>query len=103
MVPHIGWAITDNTEHKVIMQGQYRPRGNHGYDNEEPDMQAIMGKSVKLNQVAHGPFANQVKVTSTAIIEPFANIEIYNLVAQLLNIENKAPNNGSEGFWEAYF
>eukprot|EP01080_Neovahlkampfia_damariscottae_P004626 gene4626-8199_t len=58
----------------------YSP-GNHGYDNIEPDMNSIF--------FAFGPSIVQSK------IEPFVNIEVYNLMIKLLNIENGAPNNGT--------
>ena len=32
VVPHIGWVISDRTEHLVTMHGSYSPKGNHGYD-----------------------------------------------------------------------
>lgn len=101
------------------MGGDYRPKGNHGYDNAAPSMHAVF--------VAHGPFASSIKaqrrkkreedskgvivavvgekeeeVIST--IPGFANLEVYNLVAKLLGIplEGRAPNNGTVGFWEQY-
>jgi len=33
----------------------------------------------------------------------FQNVEIYNLVMKLLGIENKAPTNGTDNFWDLYF
>lgn len=41
------------------------------------------------------------------IMEPFANVEIYNLVVKLLGMDRKcgvqiAPNNGTVGFWDKY-
>ncbi|XP_029450262.1 ectonucleotide pyrophosphatase/phosphodiesterase family member 3 isoform X4 [Rhinatrema bivittatum] len=57
--------------------------GNHGYDNEFKSMEAIF--------IAHGPsFKNGTEV------EPFENIEIYNLICDLLQIQ-PAPNNGTHG------
>ena len=65
--------------------------------------------------VAHGPMASSIKVARSArslgpverdaitVIPGFANLEIYNLVAELLGIEvdRRAPNNGTVGFWES--
>ncbi|XP_012590755.1 PREDICTED: ectonucleotide pyrophosphatase/phosphodiesterase family member 3 [Condylura cristata] len=57
--------------------------GNHGYDNEFKSMETIF--------VAHGPsFKEKTEV------EPFENIEIYNLLCDLLHIQ-PAPNNGTHG------
>ncbi|KAM8998849.1 ectonucleotide pyrophosphatase/phosphodiesterase family member 3 [Sarcophilus harrisii] len=57
--------------------------GTHGYDNEFKSMEAIF--------LAHGPgFKEKVKV------EPFENIELYNLMCDLLHIQ-PAPNNGTHG------
>ncbi|XP_048700500.1 ectonucleotide pyrophosphatase/phosphodiesterase family member 3 isoform X2 [Caretta caretta] len=57
--------------------------GNHGYDNEFKSMEAIF--------MAHGPsFKEKTEV------EPFENIEIYNLMCDLLRIK-PAPNNGTHG------
>ena len=53
VVPHLGWALTDHHEYEVIHEGDYRPRGNHGYDNIHPDMQAIF--------FTYGPFAHQLR------------------------------------------
>lgn len=36
-------------------------------------------------------------------MQPFANVEIYNLVMKLLGISDKAaPTNGTVGFWDQY-
>ncbi|XP_041043321.1 venom phosphodiesterase 2-like [Carcharodon carcharias] len=57
--------------------------GNHGYDNEYKSMQAIF--------ISHGPgFKYKTEV------DPFDNIELYNLMCDLLQI-TPAPNNGSHG------
>uniref|UniRef100_A0A8C5MIK6 Ectonucleotide pyrophosphatase/phosphodiesterase 3 n=1 Tax=Leptobrachium leishanense TaxID=445787 RepID=A0A8C5MIK6_9ANUR len=57
--------------------------GNHGYDNEFKSMEAIF--------LGHGPgFKRGVEV------EPFDNIELYNLMCDLLKIQ-PAPNNGTHG------
>ncbi|XP_067881145.1 ectonucleotide pyrophosphatase/phosphodiesterase family member 3-like isoform X2 [Heterodontus francisci] len=57
--------------------------GNHGYDNEYKSMQAIF--------IGNGPgFRYKTEV------DPFDNIELYNLMCDLLKI-TPAPNNGSHG------
>ncbi|XP_078011256.1 LOW QUALITY PROTEIN: ectonucleotide pyrophosphatase/phosphodiesterase family member 3 [Phascolarctos cinereus] len=57
--------------------------GNHGYNNEFQSMEAIF--------LAHGPGFNEKME-----VEPFENIEIYNLLCDLLRIQ-PAPNNGTHG------
>nr|GLL39994.1 ectonucleotide pyrophosphatase/phosphodiesterase family member 1-like [Ipomoea trifida] len=58
--------------------------GSHGYDNALFSMRSIF--------ISHGPrFARGRKVPS------FENVEIYNLVTAILNIEG-APNNGTASF-----
>ncbi|GAA6005146.1 nucleotide pyrophosphatase/phosphodiesterase family protein [Rhodotorula paludigena] len=114
-VPHVGWAITSHHELEVVMNGSYAIKGAHGYDNDDPQMQAIF--------VAHGPFASRLKMTSrfsrratalerdaipsdpaTTVIPGFANTELYELVAELLHIpvESRAQTNGTSGFWDQY-
>ncbi|XP_010637422.1 ectonucleotide pyrophosphatase/phosphodiesterase family member 3 isoform X2 [Fukomys damarensis] len=57
--------------------------GTHGYDNDFRSMEAIF--------LAHGPsFKEKMEV------EPFENIEVYNLMCDLLHIQ-PAPNNGTHG------
>ncbi|XP_078069850.1 ectonucleotide pyrophosphatase/phosphodiesterase family member 3 [Mustelus asterias] len=57
--------------------------GNHGYDNEYKSMQAIF--------IGNGPgFRYETEV------DPFDNIELYNLMCDLLQI-TPSPNNGSHG------
>lgn len=57
--------------------------GTHGYNNEFKSMEAIF--------LAHGPSFKE-----KTVIEPFENIEVYNLLCDLLHIQ-PAPNNGSHG------
>ncbi|KAJ3504776.1 hypothetical protein NLJ89_g7763 [Agrocybe chaxingu] len=113
VVPKIGYILTTHAEGDVGMS-----KGNHGYDNDEVSMQAMF--------VAHGPFSVNAKAQyqrrsqdsrlvarakkgwhstshDTFIMQPFRNVEIYNLVIKLLGISNKAaPTNGTIGFWEQY-
>ncbi|XP_053339457.1 venom phosphodiesterase 1 [Clarias gariepinus] len=57
--------------------------GNHGYDNDYPSMQAMF--------LSYGP-----KFNFQTEVEPFSNIELYNLMCDVLEI-TPAPNNGSHG------
>lgn len=87
IVPKTGWAIVTKEEFNVaegIKQGlQYHPRGLHGYDHEHPLMRAIF--------VARGP-AFPHKPNSR--VEPFQNIEVYNIICDSLDLTPK-PNNGT--------
>lgn len=57
--------------------------GNHGYDNHISTMGAFF--------IASGP-----DFKKNVTLQPFKNIEIYNLMCYLLDVE-PAPNNGTEG------
>ncbi|KAF8964435.1 Phosphodiest-domain-containing protein [Flammula alnicola] len=109
IVPKIGYVLTTNPNGDDPMS-----KGNHGYDNEELSMQAMF--------VAHGPFSVQVKAQhqrrshfarakkgwhstadDTYVMQPFQNVEVYNLVIKLLGIGcHAASNNGTVGFWDQY-
>ncbi|KAF8158202.1 Phosphodiest-domain-containing protein [Crassisporium funariophilum] len=113
VVPKIGYVLTTKAEGDVGLT-----KGSHGYDNDETSMQAIF--------VAHGPFSVDVKaqhqsrsylsrLTSRSkkgwhstsgdayVMQPFRNVEIYNLVIKLLGIDSHAAsNNGTVGFWDQY-
>jgi ectonucleotide pyrophosphatase/phosphodiesterase family member 5 len=56
-------------------------RGDHGWDNTEPDMQAIF--------IASGP-----DFKPNVTIPPFPNRSVYPLLCHLLNV-TASPNNGS--------
>lgn len=61
----------------------YCDGGTHGYDNDFYSMHAVF--------VGYGP-----KLISQKEVEPFENIELYNLMCDLLEID-PAPNNGTHG------
>ncbi|KAG9188874.1 hypothetical protein G6011_07579 [Alternaria panax] len=87
IVPKTGWAIVTRSEFNIeqgIKNGEvYHPRGLHGYDFEHPLMRAIF--------IARGP-AFPHKAGSK--MEPFQNIELYNIVCDTIGLE-PAPNNGT--------
>ncbi|WWD05374.1 hypothetical protein V865_003448 [Kwoniella europaea PYCC6329] len=106
VVPTIGWAITDHHEHEVLFQGDYQPKGNHGYDNLFPEMQAIF--------FAKGPLVKSIKEkaplevyesTGPPILKSFPNLEIFSLVTRLLGLSPsfEPAHNGTIGFWDRYF
>jgi predicted AlkP superfamily pyrophosphatase or phosphodiesterase len=57
-------------------------RGGHGYDNELASMRAIF--------IAHGPAFKK-----GAVIEPFENIHVYNVMTRILGLR-PAPNDGDD-------
>ena len=79
---NVGWRIT-TTDWLATHQGRIS-RGEHGYDNAEPSMQAIF--------VAHGP-AFRAGVT----LPPFPNVDVYPLMVHLLGL----PPQPSDGDYEA--
>ncbi|KAK8213322.1 hypothetical protein M8818_002621 [Zalaria obscura] len=87
MVPKTGWAIVTREDfdiEKAKKEGlEYHPKGLHGYDHEHPLMRAIF--------IAKGPAFPH---TPGSKLEPFQNIEVYNIVCDSLGVEPK-PNNGT--------
>ncbi|TNM94798.1 hypothetical protein fugu_017557 [Takifugu bimaculatus] len=73
-----GWQAALNRK-----EVKYCTGGFHGSDNLFSNMQAIF--------LGHGPGFKY-----NTVVEPFENIEIYNLMCDLLGIR-PAPNNGSHG------
>ncbi|PQE30137.1 type I phosphodiesterase nucleotide pyrophosphatase protein [Rutstroemia sp. NJR-2017a WRK4] len=87
IVPKTGWAIVKKDELDVVdakAKGiAYHPRGLHGYDHEHPLMRAIF--------IARGPaFPHE----PNSRVEPFQNIEVYNIICDSLALTPK-PNNGT--------
>ncbi|QIW96891.1 hypothetical protein AMS68_002409 [Peltaster fructicola] len=87
IVPKAGWAIVTqdefNVEDGIKNNKVYHPRGLHGYDFEHPLMRAIF--------VARGPAFPHPKGSQ---VQPFQNIEVYNIICDSLGIE-PMPNNGT--------
>ena len=87
VIPKTGWAIVHKEDFDIKeakAKGMtYNPKGLHGYDHEHPLMRAIF--------VARGP-AFPHKPNSK--LEPFQNLEVYNIICDSLGIEPK-PNNGT--------
>lgn len=84
VLPDEGWTLTnrakfDETRAKGKKWGL---KGGHGYDNELPSMRAIF--------IAHGSAFKK-----GAVIEPFENIQLYNVIARILGL-TPAPNDGND-------
>lgn len=78
LVPDMGWSVLRK---KSACNTKYN--GAHGYDSIYKEMNAFFA--------AKGPAFKSGLVT-----EPFSNIEVYNLVAEILQVQ-PAPNNGTFG------
>jgi predicted AlkP superfamily pyrophosphatase or phosphodiesterase len=89
IVPAVGWAIVTRSEFNLSSTSSsaqvYHPRGLHGYDHTHPLMRAIFA--------ARGPAFSHHLPAGTRL-EPFQNIEVYNLVCDSLGIP-PVPNNGT--------
>ena len=100
MVPELGWSITTHPEMAGFTDGVYAPRGNHGYDNLEPDMHAIF--------VASGPSLTPAPPSAAKgrgwNMEGFQNVQVHNLVSRILGVpESKRANtNGTWSFWDPH-
>lgn len=85
IVPKPGWAIVQKHEFDISIAREqgliYHPRGLHGYDHEHPLMRAIF--------LARGPAFEHAGGSK---VEPFQNIEVYNIVCDSLGIEPGASN-----------
>ncbi len=88
IVGHVddGWSVT-RSRAALDANPNLFTGGTHGYDHELESMRAVF--------IAHGP-AFRDGVT----IEPFSNVEIYNVMADILGVE-PAPNDGTAGTLDA--
>ena len=84
VVPEVGYSITTHKQMED-MGNKYQPKGTHGYNNTEVLMRALF--------LGTGPFFRE-KLHSTFKVQPFKNLEVYNLICESLDIK-PAPNNGT--------
>jgi predicted AlkP superfamily pyrophosphatase or phosphodiesterase len=78
-----GWAILSRERYRAparAANGGVIYRGEHGFDNRIEAMRAIF--------VAHGPAFKRSQV-----VEPFENIDVYNVMAEILGLK-PASNDG---------
>jgi predicted AlkP superfamily pyrophosphatase or phosphodiesterase len=83
VLPDEGWILTNRELFADLkVRGDLEKlKGAHGYDNQLESMRALF--------VAHGPAFRKKKV-----VEPFANIHIYNIMTRILGLR-PAINDGS--------
>jgi predicted AlkP superfamily pyrophosphatase or phosphodiesterase len=84
VIPEEGWTLTGRARLEALRErgDLHKPKGAHGYDNALASMRALF--------VAHGPAFKQPK-----LVEPFANVHLYNLMARVLGL-TPAPNDGTQ-------
>jgi predicted AlkP superfamily pyrophosphatase or phosphodiesterase len=84
VLPDEGWVLSTRKRFdEMKARGRNNGlRGGHGYDNELASMRAIF--------IAHGPAFKK-----GAVIEPFENIQIYNVMTRILGL-TPAPNDGND-------
>ena len=78
-----GWILTskERFDDAKKRDGFERPHGAHGYDNQLASMRALF--------IAHG-----AAFKKNTVVEPFENIEIYNLMCRILGL-TPAENDGN--------
>lgn len=84
VLPDEGWILTTRARFDEMRAKDRKNglRGGHGYDNELPSMRAIF--------IAHGSAFKR-----GAVIEPFENIHVYNVMTRILGL-TPAPNDGND-------
>ncbi|KAF2069678.1 hypothetical protein CYY_009000 [Polysphondylium violaceum] len=95
-ITDLGWSIVTNSTIDWL------ENGNHGFNPDYQDMKSIFlahGPNIKSTQENAKDSKNQPLPTT------FQNIELYNLLISLLNInpENAAPNNGTSFLTDTIF
>jgi hypothetical protein len=82
MVPNPGWVIVNSKEEfDPATDGEYKPKGIHGYDNDNELMRSLF--------LARGPGLNY-----TYPVKPFNNTEVYGILTNLLKVQPN-PHNGT--------
>lgn len=75
-----GWVIFN---HDAFAAKDHFSYGEHGYDNDHPDMRALF--------IAHGP-----AFRTAVVVPPFDNVDVYPLLAHLLGIKPEANDGNFE-------
>ncbi len=79
-----GWMVSSRDRYRPVKvaEGAAIPvRGAHGFDPDLPSMRAFF--------VAHG-----AAVKSATVVEPFANVDVYNVMARILGLKPAANDGG---------
>jgi predicted AlkP superfamily pyrophosphatase or phosphodiesterase len=81
IVPELGWHMQTRAQARI--PAVHDQKGDHGFDNAFQDMHGIL--------IANGPSFR----SDGAVIDPVANIHIYNLMCAALHL-TPAPNDGDD-------
>ncbi|KZZ94492.1 Type I phosphodiesterase / nucleotide pyrophosphatase family protein [Ascosphaera apis ARSEF 7405] len=103
--PKTGYAVVERPWYDVAdmvkLDMEYDPKGIHGYDHEHPLMRAIfIARGPKFGGIWPSDDAAEHKNNATNVkfggrkMEPFQNIQVYNLIADSLEVDPH-PNNGT--------
>lgn len=85
VLPKVGYSIVTRQDMKDN-GGNYTPIGVHGYNSTEVLMRALF--------VATGPFFEKRLGKQNTRLQPFKNLEVYNIICDSLNLE-PSGNNGT--------
>ena len=81
-----GWVLMERSSYEIA-EKEYElpnhPTGAHGYDNQLESMRSIF--------IANGP-----AFKDSTIVEPFENIQVYNIIARILNLFPAQNDGGME-------
>jgi hypothetical protein len=81
LVPSVGWAFTSRDLLSKMPDGQFAPKGIHGYNSSESLMRAIF--------LAQGPYFD-----SSTMYSPIPNVDVYNILCDTLGLVPSA-NDGA--------
>jgi predicted AlkP superfamily pyrophosphatase or phosphodiesterase len=84
VLPDAGWNFVTRKEFDPSHNRVYNPRGVHGYDNLSPESRAIF--------VAQGP-----DFPKNQTVQPFWNVELYNVMSRILHLKPTNNNNTLNG------
>jgi predicted AlkP superfamily pyrophosphatase or phosphodiesterase len=89
VLPDEGWTLTtrERFEERKAKGHSNNFKGGHGYDNGLTSMRALF--------IAHGSAFKK-----GVVIEPFENVQVYNVMARILGLK-PAPNNGNDSVVKA--
>lgn len=85
VIPKVGYSVVTHEEMKR-KKDMYTPMGVHGFNNSEVLMRSLF--------LGTGPFFESRLHKKNTKLQPFSNIEVYNIICDSLNL-NPAPNNGT--------
>ncbi|KAI8327469.1 alkaline-phosphatase-like protein [Choanephora cucurbitarum] len=88
VLPDPGWNFVTHKKYDPNRGVAYQPKGVHGYDNLSPESRAIF--------VARGP--NLPK--GGKIVSPFWNVELFNVMARILDLKPTNNNNTLNGIFQ---